>query len=291
MKSKREIKFEWGIKFYKCTSCWLFLPYDRFGKNRLWYDCIMSECKKCSSKRVSEYRKKNKEKRNAYQREYWRRKEMMLTVTWLQSIQKSITQPEPVTAKISVNFEEKEITYTPSINKEPIFTNKAEALKPYTTSSKESEISSRLTAFTDKIKKETEELEKEQIDYEKEYPEAYQKIMSDENYSRAFNYKYTEEQRIDTLKREQAMIDKKKNQFEYKSDLDKMRAMYDTLLNDNEKKKFDEAIKELWWNWQDRFVHDVAKLPEHSFKNWWIWIYNNIKDIQKWKAWDKNFIL
>ncbi len=307
MKSNREVKFEWDVKLYKCTSCWKFLPYEKYCKNRMWYDWIMAECKECSTKRVTEYRRKNRDKRNAYQREYWRRREMMLTVTWPQPIPEPVypqpwpqpiptphyPQPEPVPAVVSVNFDNRDIILTPSINEwEHVITNNIDTTKTYTAvSKKEAEISNRLSSFTDKIKKETEELEKNQIDYEKEYPDAYQKIMSDEDLSRAFNYKYNEEQRINTLKREQALIEKEKEEFDYKSDLDKMRAMCDSLLEWNEKDRFEQAVHSLSWERQDKFVHRLWKLPTHQFKNNWKNIYDNILELKNWEKKEKDVIL
>lgn len=305
----REIKIENWEKLYKCKGCGNFYNRDWFYKNVMWYDLLSSICKDCSNKKSAKWKRDHKDKWNDYQRKYIQERISRMEIYWTTAIQPipeptypqpwpqpiptpHYPQPEPVPAVVSVNFDNRDIILTPSINKEPVITNNIDTTKTYTAvSKKEAEISNRLTSFTDRVKKEAEELEKEQIDYEKEYPDAYQKIMSDENYSRAFNYNYTEEQKLDALKREQALLNKKKEEFDYKSDLDKMRAMCDSLLEWDEKKRFEQAVSSLSWERQDKFVHRLWKLPTHQFKNNWKNIYDNILELKNWEKKEKDVIL
>lgn len=301
--ARETMMWNW-VKLYKCKDCWIFLPRDRFYKNVYWYDCISNVCKECNNKRSAKWKRENKEKRNAYQKKYAEERLARMEIygttevpkedkyKYLREQDKKLPNPYELKVEAIETEKKNDVILTPSINEwDPVITNNIDTTKTYTMSSKWNEISNRLTSFIDKIEKETEELEKEQIDYEKEYPDAYQKIMSDEDLSRAFNYKYNEEQKIELLKREQSIIDRKKDAFEYKTDKDKMRAMYDSLLDEQEKKKFDEAINELWWEWQDKFVHRLWKLPTHQFKNNWKNIYDNILELKNWEKKEKDVIL
>lgn len=246
----REINYENWVKLYKCKRCGNLLPREKYSKDIMCYDFISTRCKDCLKIERREYEERNKEKFIAYRKKYRETRKIMAENPHLDvATVKSIISNTILTKA------------EPVPEPEPTQELKLEPIEPTQEEPKNS--------------------------YEKEYPEAYKKIMSDEDTKRAFWEKYNEEQRISYLKREQEAINKRNEELEYESDKNKMRAMCDSLLEWNEKKMFEQAVHSLNWEWQDKFVHRLWKIPAHHFKDSWKCVYDNILESKKWN-WDIN---
>ena len=304
---KREVKVEWWVKLYKCSSCWEFLPRDRFQKNLSWYDFISSECKKCNNERIKKYRQENKDKWNEYQRNYKAKRMLMYEQQfwatpipeptypqpWPQPIPTpQYPQPEPVPAVVSVNFDNRDITLTPSINEwEPVITK--EPHENFTFSSNFARAEKLRQENLEAAEQEREQLEDEEVIIQAaidKNPDAYTEILSDEDLLNAFNNRSVES-KINELTRRQQKFDKQKQEKEYNAMKEKMRDLVDATLNDEQKKYFEDKLHSLHEDQQDEFVKKVSRLSKASFPVSREAIFDAQLDIQTWKIKNKDVII
>lgn len=278
MRKPREIKYEWWVKLYKCSSCWEFLPRDRFNKNLSWYDFISSECKKCCNARTKKYRQENKEKRNAYQKDYKAKRMLMYEEQFWDWTNK---KPENIT----ITSKMEDITLTPSINRwEPVITK--EPAENFTFSSNfaraEKMRQENLEAAWDPDERTDDEIVVQAaID---KFPDAYTEILSDEDLVDVFNNVWSVDTKISELKKRQERIDKEKEEKEYNAAKDKMRDLVDATLDDKQKRDFEDKLHSLHEKHQDDFIKKVSRLSKASFPALRNEIFEAILDIQTWKS-------
>ena len=256
MRKPREVKFEWWVKLYKCSSCWEFLPRERYSQNLSWYDFIASECKKCNTIRIKKYRNENKEKRNEYQRNYKAKRRMMMEAQFWETNVQPIPEPQypqpwpqpisepsypqpwpqpiPEPKKVVVNFEEV-VPLTFSNNEEVV---------PLTFSNDDEIV------IQSAIEK---------------YPDAYTEILWDEDTLYYFNEKRSTDKKIEELQRRQEKFDKLRAEKEYNIMKEKMRDLVDATLSIPEKIRFEDKLHSLHEEQQDDFVKKVSKLSKVSF--------------------------
>ena len=281
MPKKREVKFEWDVKLYKCTACWEFLPRDKFSENLYWYDFINSECKECYNKRAKKYRTENKEKFKEAQRAYREKRRLMKYAQfwgtnvqpipepqypqpWLQHIpepQYPQPWPQPIPEPIQQQHTDKKVV----VNFEEVvpltFSNNEEVIP--LTFSNDDEI-----VIQSAIEK---------------YPDAYTEILWDEDTLYYFNEKRSTDKKIEELQRRQEKFDKQRAEKEYNIMKEKMRDLVDATLSIPEKIRFEDKLHSLHEEQQDDFVKKVSKLSKVSFPVSREAIFDALLDKQTWK--------
>lgn len=289
MRKIRDFKVEWGVKLYKCSSCWEYLPRERYSQNLSWYDFITTECKKCYNIRVKTYRKENKDKRNEYQRNYKAKRRMMLESDykvvpihephypqpWPQPIpQPTYPQPEPQPAVI----------LTPSINSwEPVVTTWP--IEEWFTFSSDFARAEKMRKDNLAAAEQENEIDDAEIIVQAaidKNPDAYTEILSDEDLLNAFNNRSVES-KVNELTRRQEKFDKQKQEKEYNAMKEKMRDLVDATLDDEQKKHFEDKLHSLHEAQQDDFVRKVSRLSKASFPISREAIFDALLDIQTWK--------
>ena len=275
MRKPREVKFEWWVKLYKCSSCWEFLPRERYSQNLSWYDFIASECKKCNTIRIKKYRSENKDKRNEYQRNYKAKRRMMMEAQfwewykvvpipeptypqpWPQPIPEPTYPqpwPQPIPAVqpkgLSAHQSQSDWVWEPK----KVVVNFEEVV-PLTFSNNEEVVP--LTFSNDDELIIQSAIEK--------YPDAYTEILWDEDTLYYFNEKRSTDKKIEELQRRQEKFDKLRAEKEYNIMKEKMRDLVDETLSDSEKIRFEDKLHSLHEEQQDDFVKKVSKLSKVSF--------------------------
>lgn len=324
---KREVKVEWWVKLYKCSSCWEFLPRDRFQKNLSWYDFISSECKKCNNERIKKYRQENKDKWNEYQRNYKAKRMLMYEQQfwatpipeptypqpWPQSIpavqpnglsahqsqsdwvwEPYLPQPEPIQTVITLDSKKNDVILTPSINEwDPVITTWKIPEEWFTFSSNFARAEKLRQENLAAAEEEAAQLEDEEVIIQAaidKNPDAYTEILSDEDLLNAFNNRSVES-KINELTRRQQKFDKQKQEKEYNAMKEKMRDLVDATLNDEQKKYFENKLHSLHEEQQDDFVRKVSRLSKASFPVSREAIFDAQLDIQTWKIKNKDVII
>ncbi len=302
MRKIREVKYEWWVKLYKCSSCWEFLSKENFAKNIYWYDFISSECRKCSNERMKEYRKQNKEKLNAYQKSYKAKRMMMYEAhqSWVEYIpepqypqpwpqlipEPTYPQPEPIKCTVVTSEKKNDVILTPSINEwEPVITK--DVPKDWFTFSSNFARAEKLRqenlAAAEEERKQLEDNEiviQAAID---KNPDAYTEILSDEDLLNAFNNRSVES-KINELTRRQEKYDKQKKENEYNIKKEKMRDLVDATLDDKQKRHFEDKLHSLHEEQQDIFVDRMASLSKASFPVLREEIFDKLLENQTWKT-------
>jgi len=240
MKTTRVIKDEDWIRYYQCTSCWRLLTKEHYNRNKSWFDCLMSKCKDCMNKIVIEYRKEHKDKWNAYQRDYWRRKLMMIE-QWLQEL------PKPENMK-EVVIPIPEPTY-PQPWPQPI---------PEPWPQKVVEVQSPKTETDGDLNK-----------YAELYPDAYDEIMNDEYARYSFFNKWDDESKIKNLEVRQKKYDKNKDSEERKEINEKFRENAERAYRDPNTMEMDEQ-------WLKYIEREMDKLPEKEDKRKFMKAMSNV---------------
>ena len=301
MRKVREVKYEWWVKLYKCSSCWEFLSKENFAKNIYWYDFISSECRKCSNERMKEYRKQNKEKLNAYQKSYKAKRMMMYEAhqSWVEYIpepqypqpwpqpipEPTYPQPEPIKCTVVTSEKKNDIILTPSINEwEHVITN--EQPKEFTFSSNFARAEKLRQENLAAAEEEKKQLEDEEIVIQAaidKNPDAYTEILGDEDLLNAFNNRSVES-KINELTRRQEKYDKQKKEKEYNIKKEKMRDLVDATLDDKQKRHFEDKLHSLHEEQQDIFVDRMASLSKASFPVLREEIFDKLLENQTWKT-------
>ena len=319
MRKAREVKYEWWVKLYKCSSCWEFLSKENFAKNIYWYDFISSECRKCSNERMKEYRKQNKEKLNAYQKSYKAKRMMMYEAhqSWVEYIPEpqypqpwpqpiptpQYPQPEPIKCTVVTSEKENDVILTPSINEwEPVITKDVPHVQSQSDWRADDSTSRTADNFTfsskfaraEKLRQENlaaAEEEKKQLEDDEiviqaaidKNPDAYTEILSDEDLLNAFNNRSVES-KINELTRRQQKFDKQKKEKEYNIKKEKMRDLVDATLDDKQKRYFEDKLHSLHEEQQDIFVDRMASLSKASFPVLREEIFDKLLENQTWKT-------
>lgn len=299
MRKIREVKYEWWVKLYKCSSCWEFLSKENFAKNIYWYDFISSECRKCSNERMKEYRKQNKEKLNAYQKSYKAKRMMMYEAhqSWIEYIpeptypqpwpqlipEPHYPQPEPIKCTVVTSEKKNDVILTPSINKwEPVITKVPSKWMSATFSNWLSNLEQdNINAKEEEKKNMDESILQSAIDNN---PEAYTEILWDEVLIDKFNNSWSLDYKITELKRRQEKYDKQKKEKEYNIMKEKMRDLVDATLDDQQKRYFEDKLHSLHEEQQDVFVQRVSSLSKSTFPFVREEIFDKLLENQTWKT-------
>lgn len=294
MRKPREVKFEWWVKLYKCSSCWEFLPRERYSQNLSWYDFITSECKKCNNIRIKKYRSENKDKRNEYQRNYKAKRRMMMEAQfweawtyYAQVIPEPIQQPAPELTITTTTTTPIQVINTPTPKHDPVITKSVDELCSKSSQQdlweidedNKSEFSEKFSR-AEKLRQENIKAQKDEEEYLlqqaiEKYPDAYTEILNDESLLDVFNNRWVVSSKIENLRVRQERIDKTKKEKEHRDMVEKMRALVDTL-SEEEQKEFEDKLHTLDWEWQDAFVKSMSNQNIKTF--WSVW--RNIYDIQ-----------